>query len=209
MNNPAQEMVEAVKGYVSKREALLLKRIEQLENKPEPIITIPEPIKGEKGDKGDKGDPAPEVSADDVAKAMEGVFHKWALDFERKADLVLEKAVSKLVQPKDGAPGKDAIQIEDFDLSMGEDGRTITVSLGDVSKSIKVNTILDRGVYKSESSYEKGDGVTFGGSFWICQKDGTTEKPLSGGGAWRIAAHRGRDGTTTVKTEKKNERVKI
>lgn len=211
--NPAQEMVEAVKGYVKKREAALLKRIEELENKPAPVIEIPAPLQGEKGDKGDKGDkgePAPVVSADDVAKAMEGIFHKWALDFERKADAVLEKAVSKLVQPKDGAPGRDAFEVKDFDISIGEDGRTVTVALGEVSKSVKISSILDRGFFKIGEAYEKGDGVTFGGSYWICQKDAPDGKPGDGESPdWRLAARKGRDANPVVKTEKKIGKVKI
>lgn len=51
--------------------------------------------------------------------------------------------------------------------------------------------VLDRGVYKTGSAYRPGDGVTWGGSFWIAQKD-TTDKPGTSAG-WRLAVKAGRD----------------
>jgi hypothetical protein len=41
--------------------------------------------------------------------------------------------------------------------------------------------------------YRKGDGVTWGGSFWIAQKDAPEGRPgLSDD--WRLAVKKGRDG---------------
>lgn len=58
--------------------------------------------------------------------------------------------------------------------------------------------VLDRGVYVPDHKYAKGDGVTFGGSWWIAQVDGPTDKPGipggEGGNHWRLAVKRGRDG---------------
>ncbi len=132
---------------------------------------------------------------------MEGLFFKWALDFERKADVIFEKAIQKIPVPKDG---KDALELEDFDVSLGEDERTVTVSLkrGDdvVAKSIKLPIVLDKGIHRDSESYEKGDGVTYGGSFWIAQKDVPEGKPGTSPD-WRLAVKRGRDGKESVRVE--------
>jgi integrin beta 3 len=56
-----------------------------------------------------------------------------------------------------------------------------------------VPTVIDRGVYRADESYQRGDGVTWAGSFWIAQKD-TSAKPDAPDGGWRLAVKRGRDG---------------
>jgi hypothetical protein len=169
--------------------------IEHLEKKiDDAIAAIPFP---------EKGDPGIAPTSDEVAKAMEGHFAKWALDFERKADGVLEKAVDKLRQPEDGKPGRDAIELDDFDISL--DGRTIKMALkrGDdvIERTLKIPALLDQGVYRETESYEKGDGVTFGGSYWIAQKDAPEGKPGSSDD-FRLAVKKGRDGRESVKIER-------
>jgi collagen type III alpha len=72
-----------------------------------------------------------------------------------------------------------------------DDGRTIAFRVGDVSHEIKTAIVLDRGVW-TERGYERGDGVTWGGSFWIAQKD-TETKPDTPKSDWRLAVKRGRD----------------
>ena len=57
---------------------------------------------------------------------------------------------------------------------------------------ISFPVLIDRGVYKADLQYEKGDGVTYGGSFWICQKDRPGSKPGEDSD-WRLAVKRGRD----------------
>lgn len=146
--------------------------------------------------------------AEEVAKAMEHKFAIWALGFERQANDRLEKAVDRMPKAKDG---RDAFEIEDFDLSIGEDGRTITASLkrGEVviEKSVKIPSLLDRGVFIENASYEKGDGITYGGSFWIVQKDSPLGKPGTSED-FRLAVKRGRDGKEVIKLEKP-ETVKV
>jgi Collagen triple helix repeat (20 copies) len=60
-------------------------------------------------------------------------------------------------------------------------------------RTIARAVVIDRGVYREGEKYAKGDGVTWGGSFWIAQKD-TDSKPDSADGSWRLAVKRGRDG---------------
>ncbi len=104
-----------------------------------------------------------------------------------------------LVAGKDGAPGKngrDGFSLSDFDADLLPDGRTVLLSFeqGDTKHSIELGfpVVLDRGVFKDGQAYETGDGVTWGGSFWIAQED-TDAKPDSGKG-WRLAVKKGRDG---------------
>lgn len=102
---------------------------------------------------------------------------------------------------KDGEPGKpghDGFSLKEFEVELMEDGRTILLKFDDgglfsYSREIGVPTMIYRGVYR-EGVYQKGDTVTFGGSLWHSNKDGNTEKPDTGTGAWTLAAKRGRDG---------------
>lgn len=99
---------------------------------------------------------------------------------------------------KDGEPGKDGQDGVGFDdLSASYDGeKTITIrfSKGDRVKEFDfaMPVVIDRGVFKDGSEYKAGDGVTWGGSFWIAQKD-TGAKPDTGSD-WRLSVKRGRDG---------------
>jgi hypothetical protein len=69
-----------------------------------------------------------------------------------------------------------------------------TSSGAEVSKSIKVAALVDRGVFRADEGYEAGDGVTWGGSFFIAQKDAPLGKPGEPGcDGWRLAVKRGRD----------------
>jgi hypothetical protein len=52
--------------------------------------------------------------------------------------------------------------------------------------------VVDRGVFKPGTTYEKGDGITWGGSFWIAQR--STEAKPEVDDSWRLSVKRGRDG---------------
>jgi hypothetical protein len=122
---------------------------------------------------------------------------QWALDFERRAQDVLQRSIDRIEKPRDGKDGKDGrdgLGVEDFTLSI--DGRDITATIkrGDFVKShtVRIPALLDRGVFKEIADYQQGDGVTWGGSFWIAQKDAPEGKPGSGPD-WRLAVKAGRD----------------
>jgi len=154
----------------------------------------------------------------------------------------IDTALKALPTPKDGEPGRDALQLElqpeidmekayprgtyarhagglwrAFETTKGLHGwecivdgiadlrieqpsaREFTLvartsSGTEVSKSIKVAALVDKGVFRAEESYENGDGVTWGGSFFIAQKDAPIGKPGEPGcDGWRLAVKRGRD----------------
>lgn len=94
-----------------------------------------------------------------------------------------------------GKPGADGLGFDDLDVVHdGARGFTFRFARGDQVKEFPFTlpVVLDKGVYKAADDYEPGDGVTYGGSFWIAQEK-TQEKPDSGKG-WRLAVKRGRDG---------------
>lgn len=108
----------------------------------------------------------------------------------------IEELVSEIPRPMDG---KDGFSLDSFDTELKEDGRTLLLKFvsGDTTETHELCFPLgiDRGVYKAETEYVRGDGVTWGGSFWIAQRD-TSEKPETSD-AWRLAVKKGRDGKDT------------
>lgn len=97
---------------------------------------------------------------------------------------------------KDGAPGRDAFALEDLEVKLLEDGRTVEFAFGAgdtrITRSLKFAVVLDRGVYRKGSRSEKGDGVTYGGQFYIAQRD--TDAVPGESPDWRLSVKRGRDG---------------
>lgn len=100
---------------------------------------------------------------------------------------------------KNGKDGVDGLSVEDFDVTSSDDGRTLEFSLKSEGRDPIVRTVrsasfIDRGVWK-EQAFDKGDGVTWGGSFFIAQRSTTEkDKPGESGDGWRLAVKRGRDG---------------
>lgn len=113
---------------------------------------------------------------------------------------------------RDGINGKDGIDGMGFDdLSVEYDGeRTFTFKLeqGERIKSFsfKVPLVLDRGVFKPDTEYEKGDGVTCGGSWHIALKDAPSGRPGLGGD-WRLAVKRGQDGRDGKLVEESGKKI--
>lgn len=113
------------------------------------------------------------------------------------------------VDGKDGAAGAAGLGFDDLDVEH-DGGRTFTLRMrrGEQVKefAFTVPVVLDRGVFKDGTEYASGDGVTWGGSYWIAQA-ATTDKPgLSD--AWRLAVKKGRDGKD-AEPERGPARVKL
>lgn len=70
---------------------------------------------------------------------------------------------------------------------------------------ITIPAVIDKGIYNPESLYEKGDGVTWAGSYWIAN-DEPDHKPGTGDG-WRLAVKKGRDGKDGINGIDKAPRV--
>jgi hypothetical protein len=105
--------------------------------------------------------------------------------------------IAKLPKPqdgKDGRDGKDGLGFDELELVEDETGRAVAKFVnGDRVKSIRLPGFVDRGVWRPEYAYVKGDGVTFGGSFFIAQTDQPSGKPEETPD-WRLSVKRGRDG---------------
>jgi hypothetical protein len=176
----AAMVAELLPSMVEKARGMLSEQMQAL------IATIPKPK---------DGDPGKSFTIDDLRPMFEAEQAKWALEFERRAADVLQHAIDKMPVPKDG---RNALELEDLNFSLGDDGRTLAVKFarGELVKEWQVTFAvpLDCGVYRPESHYAKGDGVTFGGSWWIAQKDAPQGKPDSGNGDWRLSVKKGRDG---------------
>lgn len=136
----------------------------------------------------------------DGADGKDGVGLAGAL-IDREGQLVVTltdgttKALGAIVG-KDGSPGAAGLGFDDMTEELADDGRTIIrrYSRGEQVKEVRFTlpVVLDRGVYKDGVEYVAGDGVSFGGSFWIARAV-TKDKPGTSD-SWRLAVKKGRDG---------------
>lgn len=98
---------------------------------------------------------------------------------------------------KDGERGQPGLSLDDFDVKLADDGRTVDLIFGAgetrVTRSLALPTMIYRGTFNEGRSYAQGDTVTWAGSLWHCNEE-TAEKPGEGAKAWTLAAKRGRDG---------------
>lgn len=106
--------------------------------------------------------------------------------------------------------------LDDLSIEIDDDMRTVhvrCVMTGGkvVEKSAAFPVMIDRGIFKAETRYERGDVVTWDGSMWVCRgvaldvRPGIPkDQPLheESLAAWRLAVKRGRDGRDGVRGEK-------
>lgn len=103
----------------------------------------------------------------------------------------IKELVDAIPRPKDGV---DGVGFDDLDLVETEEGISLSFTRAGVAKEFPLPVVVDRGVFKEDGSYRKGNGVTWGGSFWIAQKDAPEGKPDSQNSGWRLAVKRGQNG---------------
>jgi integrin beta 3 len=100
-----------------------------------------------------------------------------------------------------GAPGKDGVDgigFDDLDLVENDAGVFLRCVRGENVKEWRLPVMRYRGVFKDGQVYRKGDTVTWGGSLWHCDADGTDDKPDGATKSWTLASKRGRDGKDGV-----------
>lgn len=153
---------------------------------------LPRPADGKDGSDGKS------VTLADVTDFMETSIAKWALEFERRASDLIQRCIDRIEKPKDGVHGKDgrdAFDLEDVQLSLADDERTLVLAFvrGDVcvERSVVLTHPIYRGVWR-DGQFSKGDSVTFGGSTWIATRATASKPELDD--SWRLAVKRGRDG---------------
>jgi hypothetical protein len=212
------QIFESVTGYVRRALEPVNARIERLAAD---IKLIPEGPKGEKGDpgesiRGEKGDPGERgesVKGDKGDQGESGVAGKDGRDGVDGKDGPVgprgEKGLDGAsgrdgrdglpgLNGKDGAPGangSDGFSLEDFDMVLAEDGRTLSLKFKRadlvVERSIRLATMIYREVWR-EGEYEPGDVVTWGGSAWHCQQK-TADKPGTSS-SWKLMVKEGARG---------------
>lgn len=95
------------------------------------------------------------------------------------------------------------------------DPRLLTVAISksggeSIAGRYFIPTVIDKGVFREEDAetYVKGDGLTFGGSWYITQKDKPQGKPGQSND-FRLAAKHGRDGKDGRAPRDPNATVKL
>jgi len=167
-------------------------------------------INGKDGAAGEKGEPGRDgLDVKDLFRAEGGILVATMSDGRVKE---LGRFVGNDGAP--GEPGKDGTDGLGFDdLSIEYDGEksfAFKVTKGERVKefAFTLPVVIDRGIFAQGKAYQVGDGVTWGGHYWIAQKD-TSEKP-DAGPDWRLAVKRGRDGKTfTVKVNDQKKPVTL
>jgi hypothetical protein len=99
---------------------------------------------------------------------------------------------------KDGKDGVDGLGYDDLGIEQQPDIRSVKflAKRGLQVRELGTLTIpveMYRGVYVDGKTYDRGDGVTWGGSEWHCNET-TATKPGDGSKAWTLKVKRGRDG---------------
>jgi hypothetical protein len=107
---------------------------------------------------------------------------------------------------KDGADGKngvDGIGFDSFELEYLPDSHEIAIKAvcGIRTKELRypAGGIRPAGYWREGTKAKAGEAWVHDGSLWIATKD-SEAKPATSADAWIIAARKGRDGETTIKT---------
>lgn len=153
---------------------------------------------GAAGPQGERGADGASVTLADASLVLETALAKWQLEFERRANDTLTKAIDRIPVPKDGKDGRDGVAPTVLEY----DGhRTVTVKnlAGEVVQTHKLAVPMDAGYWRHGMKCERGDVVTHMGHAWLALKD-TSEAPAHAAKAdWRLFARAGKDAETPVK----------
>jgi integrin beta 3 len=158
---------------------------------------------GINGKDGAAGADGRSVTLEEVRAYLDTEVATWALNFERRAQDILQRAIDRIPAPKDGkdgSPGKDGrdgVSFDEFHVEQIDD-RTVreTWSKGGVvvrTFDRKVRAPIYREIYRQGERYDRDDMVTFGGSVWCALRD-TDSKP-GRDDSWRLAVKARRDGS--------------
>lgn len=89
--------------------------------------------------------------------------------------------------------------VSDFHVKQHEDLRTYSFHVrytgeaeSQCTETFSMPALLDRGIFRDGTEYEKGDVVTWDSSMWICLADATKAKPATAD--WRMSVRKGQNG---------------
>ena len=144
--------------------------------------------------KGDPGDPGKSVTAEQFRDLFEASYAKFELDTERRIMDLVQRTLDRVPLPRDGV---DGFGFDDFTPTFDGE-RTLTFRF---QKDERVKEFaftlpypLDKSVWKAGTAYVRGDGVTWGGSWFIAQRDNPGKPEDGADNGWRLAVKHGRDG---------------
>lgn len=213
-------MAELALDVISEQVGTLMPLVERVSAISDELVGI----KAATPEKGEPGEPGRDVDMAEVAERIEravkaavdalpapkpgepgkdGIGLANALiDREGALVLTMTDGTTKnlgVVHGRDGAPGKDGetFTLDDFDIE-ALDERTIKLKFtkDEVCHSFELSfpVLIGRGVWSTETEYERGDVVTWGGTAWEAVEPEKGVKPDQSNRGWRILAKRGRDG---------------
>lgn len=190
----AKDLATQFKAALKQRDdtiADLTSRLKTLEDRPAPR----DGVDGKDGERGEKGDPGDvtAINLDAIESRLKAIEERPA-PRDGRDGLPGQKGDTG-ERGYDGRDGADGWSPDHFEFKMEPDGTGhFAMKRGDEEKTFPFHlpVLIDRGVYKQDSSYLAGHAVTWGGDVWICQVDnpGPPGKDFAG---WRLAVRKGRD----------------
>jgi integrin beta 3 len=164
--------------------------------------------RGESGLPGDRGADGKSITIEDVLPVLESMQTKWALDFERRAQELFQRAIERMPQAKDGTDGKDALGFEDMTETLEDGGRFVVHRFvcGDLVKEFrhKTTTPIYRGIFKRGGDYSAGDVTTWGGHMYHADQDNDGAlAPDNEKSPWTQCVKRGNDGSSAFQSAKR------
>lgn len=158
--------------------------------------------RGERGEKGDPGHDGRDALQIDILPAIDptkayprGTFAQWRgglIRAFRETAPVGDEGIEK--------SGWDVVLNGwlDFHILPTEDGRTFKMWVERTSGptaagTLRVPSVIYRGVWKHDQEYARGDMATWDGSVWHCEADSTKDQPGTSP-AWKLAVKRGVNG---------------
>ncbi len=157
------------------------------------IRALPVPQDGKPGDKGDRG-------ADGIGLAGALIDRDGALLVTLTDGTV--KSLGPVVG-KDGKDGADGISLDSFEMEYLEETHEVRIkaACGGRTKEVRypAGGLRPAGYWREGTAAKACEAWVHDGSLWIATKD-TTGKPQTKGDDWVIAARKGRDGESIVKT---------
>lgn len=180
------------------------------------------PAAGEPGPRGEPGADAAPVADEQVSRAVSAYLAanppaagEPGKDGVGVAGATINRGGNLVLMTSDGRThdlgpviGKDGRDWEGAELDFDGEKSLILRARDGAERIIKTAIPRDRGYWRNGTAVEKGDLVTHDGSLWIAQTD-TDEKPGYGKDAWRLAARKGRDGTTVVKYADSDDKAPV
>lgn len=137
--------------------------------------------------------PTRQAAAEELIALRRGKFRSELAHLA--ADIVSEeRRRAQILRKLDAYPqfGESAPVIDIAIEHDGERGFTIKTGGGKASQ-FKLPALIDRGVWRGDGSYERGDCVTADGSLWIAREDNPNHEPGKGP-QWRLAVTKGKNG---------------